>query len=486
MVIISVRRKEESMVFSSLIFLFVFLPIVVFLYYISKEKYRNIILLIASLLFYSYGEPKFVLVMIGSIILNYVIALEIDKAKDNNKIAVSKVLLVVDITLNIGILFIFKYLDFSISVVNRIFKSELGLYEIALPIGISFFTFQALSYVIDVFRGTVAVQRNILDLALFISFFPQLIAGPIVRYSAIEKQITERKCSPDKFAEGTRRFFLGFGKKVLLANNLSEIVGEVFSMDMTVANPLILWIGSICFSLQIYYDFSGYSDMAIGLGKIFGFEFEENFNYPYISKSVGEFWRRWHISLGRWFRDYVYIPLGGSRVAIPRQVFNLLIVWIITGVWHGANYNFIIWGLGYFVLLVLEKFIIKPDKKNNVLFTAFWRIITLLSVNFGWVIFNSSGLNSGIEFCKGMLGLNSVSASVDADCLRYLREYGVLILLGVVFATPLVKNINQELKTTKIGHAIELLSPILYGLIFLCGVSYIILGANNPFIYFNF
>lgn len=473
------------MVFSSLYFSFFFLPLVVIVYYLAKEKYRNYILLVASLYFYSYGEPEFVFVMIGSILANYGIALAIYALKKSNLIA-AKIMLFIGIAINIGILFIFKYLDFSISAMNYFFKTSFELRNIVLPIGISFFTFQALSYVIDVYRETVDVQKNPLFLALYISFFPQLIAGPIVRYSTIEKQISCRVCEPVKFAEGTRRFLLGFGKKVIIANNLSIIVGEIFQKDFSIANPIVLWIGSICYSLQIFYDFSGYSDMAIGLGKLFGFDFEENFNYPYISKSVTEFWRRWHISLGQWFRDYVYIPLGGSRVSVPRHIFNMFVVWALTGIWHGANYTFIAWGLGYFILLVIEKYIIKPEKRKNICIRVIWQIITLICVNFGWVIFNSSGIKNGLRYCAAMLGYYGQSFVIDSAIIRYAREYGIFIILGILFSTPIMKHIKIKIEQTKIVNVTVILGPVFYGIIFLWAVSYIILGAHNPFIYFNF
>ena len=369
------------MVFSSLLFAFFFLPAVMLIYYLAKDKYRNYILLVASLVFYAYGEPRFVLVMIASIFMNYGFAIVIDRLKDSQ--VKPKFLLILNVVLNLGILFVFKYLDFAISVTNQVVGTDFHIKNIALPIGISFFTFQALSYVIDVYKKHVEVQKNPLFLALYISFFPQLIAGPIVRYKTIEQQITKRECTIDKFAEGGRRFLLGFCKKVILSNNLSVVAAKVWALvgTTTNVNPVFLWIGSICYSLQIFYDFSGYSDMAIGLGKIFGFEFEENFDYPYISKSVTEFWRRWHISLGQWFRDYVYIPLGGSRVSIIRSILNLLIVWLLTGLWHGASWSFVAWGLGYFGMLVVEKFVIKPEKRSLV-FGVIWRIVTLVCVNF--------------------------------------------------------------------------------------------------------
>ena len=476
------------MSFASLMFTFFFLPVVIVLYFLAKEKYRNYILLAASLLFYAYGEPKFVFVMIASIGINYGMALWIALKKNNEQELSAGILLAVDIIVNIGILFIFKYLDFALSVSNSFFHTNFPFFEIALPIGISFFTFQALSYVVDVYRGTVEVQKNPLFLALYISFFPQLIAGPIVRYSSIEKQLTCRTCTLDGFAEGARRFLLGFCKKVILANNLSVVAGEVFAMDFSSTNPLVLWVGSLCFSLQIFYDFSGYSDMAIGLGRIFGFQFEENFNYPYMSKSVTEFWRRWHISLGQWFRDYVYIPLGGSgkNVTVPRHLFNIFVVWCLTGIWHGANYTFAAWGLGYFLLLVIEKYLVRPEKRKNRIVRAFWRVITLLCVNFGWVIFNSAGIRSGIKYCLAMLGLYGVPASVDPAIIRYAREYGIYILAGIVFATPVMKLLREKTANGQYADFAGIAVPVLYGVMFMWAVSFIILGAHNPFIYFNF
>ena len=474
------------MVFSSLLFTFFFLPAVMLIYFLAKDKYRNYILLAASLIFYGYGEPKFVFIMLASIMINYGFALRIDRIRSSrNKV---RFLLVFDVAVNLGILFVFKYLDFAISATNQVIGTSFQIKNIALPIGISFFTFQALSYVIDVYRGQVEVQKNPLLLALYISFFPQLIAGPIVRYKTIEQQITIRKCTLDKFAEGRRRFLLGFCKKVILSNNLSVVAVKVWAMaeNITNVNPIVLWIGSICYSLQIFYDFSGYSDMAIGLGKIFGFEFEENFNYPYIAKSVTEFWRRWHISLGQWFRDYVYIPLGGSQVPILRHVLNLFVVWFLTGLWHGASWSFVAWGLGYFVLLFIEKFIVKPSKRNCVL-KAFWQLLTLISVNFGWVIFNSVGISMGLKYCFGMLGHYSTNWVIDSDVIYFLREYGVYMLMGIAFAMPVAGMISARIEKFESLKKIKLIAlPVGYGIVFLWAVSFLILGMHNPFIYFNF
>jgi len=474
------------MVFSSLLFTFFFLPAVMLVYFLAKDEYRNYILLAASFIFYGYGEPKFVFVMIASIIINFGFALAIDKIRSFHSKA--RLLLVLDTTVNLGILFVFKYLDFAISVTNQVAGTRFQIKNIALPIGISFFTFQALSYVIDVYRGQVKVQKNPLLLALYISFFPQLIAGPIVRYKTIEQQITMRKCTLDKFAEGGRRFLLGFCKKVILSNNLSVVAVKVWAIAETITdvNPIVLWIGSICYSLQIFYDFSGYSDMAIGLGKVFGFEFEENFNYPYIAKSATEFWRRWHISLGQWFRDYVYIPLGGSHVPVLRHVLNIFVVWILTGLWHGASWSFVAWGLGYFILLFIEKFIVKPSKRNCVL-RIFWQILTLISVNFGWVIFNSVGISMGLRYCLGMLGYYNTNWAIDSNVIYFLREYGVYMLMGIVFSMPVAGMLNAQIEKFEILNRIKLIViPVGYGIVFLWAVSFLILGMHNPFIYFNF
>ncbi|WP_330370816.1 MBOAT family O-acyltransferase [Butyrivibrio proteoclasticus] len=437
----------------------------------------------ASLGFYAYGEPKFVFVMIGSIALNYLFALVIDKQRDKS---LSKVLMVLDVILNIGILFVYKYLDFAITIANKVSGASLQLKGIALPIGISFFTFQALSYVIDVYKGTVKVQKNPLYVALYISFFPQLIAGPIVRYSTIEDQILNRTSDIETFADGARRFMIGFGKKVIIANNLSEVASSSFGTDVATANPTFLWLGAICFSLQIFFDFSGYSDMAIGLGKMFGFHFLENFNYPYISKSVTEFWRRWHISLSSWFRDYVYIPLGGSRVPFVRHIFNMLVVWLFTGIWHGANYTFIAWGLGYFILLVIEKYLIKPEKRKFALFRVLWQIITLVCVNFGWVIFNSSSLSYGIRYCLAMIGYYGNKFTIDDIVIYNMREYGAFLIMGIIFSTPIAKVLGEKLDGSKLGSVNAVVAPLGLGIVFLWAVSFLILGAHNPFIYFNF
>ena len=474
------------MVFSSTIFTFLFLPIVLLIYYLSKEQYRNNILLAASLLFYAYGEPEFVFLMIASIVMNWGLALWIDKKKEQPMIR--KLLLGITILINLGILFLFKYFDFSVTVFNMMFGSSFKVLGLRLPIGISFFTFQAISYVVDIYRGEGKVQKNLLKVGIYISLFPQLIAGPIVRYKTVAEQIECRKTTIEMFADGVRRFLCGFCKKVLLSNNLAVVSEAIFACESYETMPVVYaWIGAVSFSLQIFYDFSGYSDMAIGLGKMFGFEFEENFNYPYISKSISEFWRRWHMSLGQWFRDYLYIPLGGSRVGVLRHVFNMFVVWAFTGLWHGANFTFIAWGLIYFGCLVLEKYLIKPEKRKNVVVKVMWRIITLLVVIFAWVLFNSSGLKEGIQYWLAMLGVYYSSSIGGEQYYFIVKENLIFIMIGIVFTVPIAPYLRQRLnKTIRNQQILEIGTFVIYMIGFLWAVSFLILGAHNPFIYFNF
>ena len=474
------------MVFSSTVFTFIFLPIVLLIYYVSKEQYRNNILLVASLLFYAYGESKFVFLMILSIILNWGMALLIDKHKGN--IGICRLGLTIAVFINMIILFLFKYFDFTVTVFNMIFGSSLGILGIDLPIGISFFTFQAMSYVIDIYRGEAKVQKNLLKVGLYISLFPQLIAGPIVRYKTVAEQIDCRKTTIEMFSEGINRFLCGFCKKVILANNLAVVSEEIFSSQSYESLPVgYAWIGAICFSLQIFYDFSGYSDMAIGLGKMFGFQFQENFNYPYISKSITEFWRRWHMSLGQWFRDYLYIPLGGSRVGVLRHIFNMFVVWSFTGLWHGANFTFIAWGLIYFVGLVFEKYVIKPEKRKNIVGKTLWQIITLVVVIFAWVLFNSSGLKEGIQYWLAMVGVYYKNPVWGNQHYFIVKEKLIYILAGLLFTMPIVPNVYQKMeKNVGTKKVLEIGAFLIYMIGFLWAVSFLILGSHNPFIYFNF
>ncbi|WP_027631903.1 MBOAT family O-acyltransferase [Clostridium hydrogeniformans] len=473
------------MLFSSIVFLFYFLPIVLVTYYLLRKSYRlkNIFLLVASLFFYAWGEPWFVLIMILSIMLNYIFALIIDKYRDKKSIA--RLILILTCVTNLGILFVFKYLGFTIRTINEMARLNLSIPNIILPIGISFFTFQAMSYVIDVYREDGKVQKNPLYVALYISFFPQLIAGPIVRYSTIADQMDNRKETWQKISIGTCRFITGLGKKVLIANNMAIIADRIFQMNTDAGVVASLaWLGSIAYTLQIFFDFSGYSDMAIGLGLMFGFKFEENFNYPYISKSVTEFWRRWHISLGTWFKDYVYFPLGGSRVSNKDKIIrNLFVVWMLTGIWHGAEWTFILWGLSNFVFISMEKFFgIDRMEKHKIL----RNIYTLFIINLNWVIFRSKNLIEARKFILNMFGVLGNGFWSDYT-LMFLKEYSLFLIGGIIFSIPLAKRINKFIVEGRRGSILlEVGYPFVVITLFLICVSYLTKGTYNPFIYFNF
>lgn len=474
------------MLFSSSIFIFAYLPIVLFIYFIILRniKTRNVFLVIMSLLFYAWGEPRFVFIMLLSIIFNYIFGILVDKYRDNKLL--SKLIIGLMVLFNLTIIFIFKYLMFAISNVNKFAGTSFSVPQIALPIGISFFTFQAISYVIDVYRKNGEVQKNPLNVALYISFFPQLIAGPIVRYETVAEQIKYRKETLEDFSKGVCRFIIGIGKKVLLANTFAVLADKAFNSNLSNLSVAMAWLGIISYTFQIYYDFSGYSDMAIGLGKMFGFHFNENFNYPYISKSVSEFWRRWHISLGTWFRDYVYIPLGGSRVKTkPRLVFNLFVVWFLTGVWHGANWTFIAWGVFYFILLTIEKLTNFEQKLKNVNIIK-W-LYTILAVMLGWVLFRSNDISSALLYIKAMFGLNN-NALIDLFIPSNFEGTIIFFVAATAFSTP----ISSYIKKLIIKYNIE--NNLLYSTIYIIGILaiyivslfYIIKGTYNPFIYFNF
>ncbi len=475
------------MLFSSMEFLFLFFPITLGVCYLMPRGARNYWLLLASLFFYAWGEPRFVIIMIASIVLNYFAARGIERNAAGT--GARKALLIAGVAADLGLLFVFKYLNFAISTLHSIAPST-GAYihqtYIALPIGISFFTFQMLSYIIDVYRG-VPVQRNIAYLGLYISFFPQLIAGPIVRYTTVMDEIMERRATREDFAQGALRFLRGLSKKMLLANVLAELVHYSFSA----AEPSVClaWLGAIAYVLQIYFDFSGYSDMAIGMGRMFGFHFLENFDYPYISRSLSEFWRRWHISLGSWFRDYVYFPLGGSRVKTRgRIVFNLAVVWLLTGIWHGANWTFIVWGALHGVIIIIEKLTALPAQlEKSCSGRIFAHIFTLLAVSFGWVIFRADTLHDAWRIIAAMLGLRG-GAFADSAALFYLREYGVTLLAAAVCSTPVFRLLRARISVRGEGAALAY-DCASFGvqlvLLAVC-VSFLVIGAYNPFIYFNF
>lgn len=461
------------MVFSSITFLFYFLPIVLAIYYLVPNKWKNIVLLISSFIFYFYGEPRYVILMTFSIVCTYIFGLLIDKYKKY-----SKLFLTLFICISVGLLVYFKYINFIIENINLFLTNKIDFIYVALPIVISFYTFQMISYIVDVYRGQAKVQKNILKLAMYVSLFPQLIAGPIVRYTTIEEQLENREYTMEKFALGVRRFIIGLGKKVLIANVLGEL-NNIFlaSNDSSV---LFYWLYAISAMLQIYFDFSGYSDMAIGLGKMFGFEFLENFNYPYAATSITDFWRRWHISLSSWFRDYIYIPLGGNRVSKLKWLRNILIVWLLTGLWHGAAWNFVFWGLFFGTLLIVEKVFLEKHLKKLPKFLL--HIYVLLIVMISFIIFNGESISQIMQNIGGLIGINNIPL-ISQESLYYFKSYFVVIIIGIIGATPILKNIACSNKISKIGNFIE---PIFLLLILILCTSYIVDGSFNPFLYFRF
>lgn len=471
--------RSDGMLFSSTTFLFFFLPFAIVIYYTilkNKRKAQNIFLCLISIVFYAWGEPAFVFIMLFSILINYFLGLFIGKKEQTD--SKRKIALVIAIIINISILFVFKYLSFTLTNISQLFGLNIVIPNVALPIGISFFTFQAMSYVIDVYRGE-EYQKNILNVGLYISFFPQLIAGPIVRYETVAHQINYRKETLDDFASGVYRFIIGLGKKVLLANTMAVVADTFFNGEVSNQSVLSAWVGAIAYTFQIFFDFSGYSDMAIGLGRMFGFHFLENFNYPYISTSITEFWRRWHISLGTWFRDYLYFPLGGSRVkSKSRLIFNLFIVWLLTGIWHGANWTFIVWGLLFFVLLVFEKLsgFQKYEKLKPLKF-----IYTMFFVILGWVVFRADSIQDAFTYIGTMFG--STGSLVDNAALFYIKENVVCIFISVLASTPIFRWIHKRFLHNRIGNVIT--AVLITGILFV-SVVYIVKGTYNPFIYFNF
>ena len=456
------------MEFSTLTFLFFFFPIFLFSYFIIKNrKYRNIVLLIFSLLFYAWGEPVYILLMILSIIMNYYFAKLIDKSKSR------KLILIISIICNIGLLVVFKYTDFIISIFNFVFRLDIKSTNIALPIGISFYTFQILSYVIDVYRKKVKVQNNIINLGCYISAFPQLIAGPIVTYDVVEKELSNRVEDRDNFYIGTKRFIIGLAKKILLANSVGYICDSIFGLSTTLWKFPLIWLAIISYTLQIYFDFSAYSDMAIGMGRMLGFHYLENFNYPYISKSITEFWRRWHISLSTWFRDYVYIPLGGNRVSKKRMCMNIMIVWALTGLWHGASINYLLWGLYYGIILLLEKLLLKKyiDKMPNI----FKHMYTIIIFVFGWTIFRLENLSDLLCAFKSLLGFNGFGNLNMLISLGLFKvKYIFYFILAIIFSMKIDIKSNEKVYN------------VLLIILFIYVISIMVTGSYNPFIYFRF
>lgn len=464
------------MVFSSVEFIFFFLPLVCIPYALCKNiKIRNIILITASVLFYAFGEPKAVILMLLSIVFNYGLALLMDKYNRHKKLFLS-----ISVFINLALLFVYKYTGFFVESINSVFNFNIEVPIIHLPIGISFFTFQAMSYVIDVYRGNTPAQKKLSSILLYISFFPQLIAGPIVKYHDIEKQIDKREINFDKYSSGVKRFLTGLFKKVLIANNVGAVWSMITNMDYQSMSVATAWLGAVCYSLQIYFDFSGYSDMAIGLGKMFGFEFLENFNYPYISKSIREFWRRWHISLSTWFKEYLYIPLGGNRKGNVRTYINLIIVFFCTGLWHGANWNFVIWGMWHGFFSVAERLglgkLLNKDKTG-----ILSRVYTLFVIIVGFTIFGIVDFSVLKEYINIMI-FNGNNCIIDSEFLFVLKNNIVILVLGIVFSTPVYSFFNNKFEKGILNWVVSLI----YIAGFILSAAYIVSSSYNPFLYFRF
>lgn len=488
------------MVFSSITFLIYFLPIVIFLYYAAPAGMKNLLLLVTSLFFYAWGEPVYVFLMVFSILINYVTGILIDRQSGKEdgipqlkRQLRKKGLVLLNVICNLGILGFFKYADFITDNINALLGSSIQPLELPLPIGISFYTFQAMSYIIDLYRGNVKVQKNLVAFGTYIALFPQLIAGPIVRFKSIEEQLMKRSCSIHKFASGVRLFIIGMGKKVLLANNIGMLWESVSGLTYDEISAASAWLGAIAFTMQIYFDFSGYSDMATGLGRMFGFEFPKNFEYPYMSKSITEFWRRWHISLGSWFKEYVYVPLGGNRKGIKRQTLNIVIVWSLTGLWHGASWNFVIWGTYFAVLLILEKLFLGQmlenlRKKHIVFGTVMSGIYTMLFVIISWVIFASESAGFIGHYLESMFFAGN-GGLIDGTA-KYLFGNNLVLL---IFCTAGCTEMPKKLALL-CGEKMSIISPKLAGmseiimlvLIFTVSFAYIVASTYNPFLYFRF
>ena len=472
------------MVFSSSTFLMAFLPLTLLLYYgvgvaLTKNvTVKNCILLCASLVFYAWGEPVYILLMLLSILFNFAAGRVIDNARDSGRDKTATAQFVLAVIFNLGVLGFFKYADFLVDNVNGIFGAHIPPLELPLPIGISFYTFQILSYIIDLYTGKIRVQKKLLSFALYISLFPQLIAGPIVKYRDIEEQLVGRKESWNKYSYGMTRFVVGLAKKLLLANTLGAVYSGIQATDVGTLSALTAWTGIACYTLQIYFDFSGYSDMAIGLGSMFGFSFNENFNYPYIATSITDFWRRWHISLSSWFRDYVYIPLGGNRRKTPRVIFNLMVVWLLTGLWHGAAWNFVLWGVFYGVLLIFEKYVL-GDLLPRIP-TPVRGLVTMLLVICGWVLFSAPDLTGALLYLKAMFG--GAAGWTDGNGAYLLSTNLTVLLVGAFCATPVYRRILDRFDQKWVSRAKVVAYPLLFAL---C-VVFMVSETYNPFLYFRF
>lgn len=468
------------MLFSSIVFLFTFLPAVMILYYLLPVRFRNVILLLASLVFYAWGEPVYLFLMLLSILFNYFSGLDIARNLQDKRAA--KRSLVFNLIINLAVLGFFKYEGFVLDTLNGILPVHISYHALPLPIGISFYTFQILSYIIDVYRGNVKVQTNLPNFALYVTMFPQLIAGPIVQYADVDEQLASREVSRTKFGEGSMYFIRGLAKKVLLANTSGMIFTEVSGLAKGNIAVMTAWLGAFAYMFQIYFDFSGYSDMAIGLGKMFGFEFNMNFNYPYVSKSITEFWRRWHISLSSWFRDYVYIPLGGNRVSKIKHIRNLLIVWFLTGLWHGAAWNFVAWGLYYGVILIIEKYLLSPvlDRLPDVV----RHIYSIVLVVIGWVLFFSSSFGQAADYIRVMFGAGA-HGFADRESMYLLTSNLILWLILIFGSTPLVHFRYEHMLRSKKWNT-TIINSVVYVALFIVCIAYLVTETYNPFLYFRF
>ena len=468
------------MLFSSIVFLFTFLPAVMILYYLLPVRFRNVILLLASLVFYAWGEPVYLFLMLLSILFNYFSGLDIARNLQDKRAA--KRSLVFNLIINLAVLGFFKYEGFVLDTLNGILPVHISYHALPLPIGISFYTFQILSYIIDVYRGNVKVQTNLPNFALYVTMFPQLIAGPIVQYADVDEQLASREVSRTKFGEGSMYFIRGLAKKVLLANTSGMIFTEVSGLAKGNIAVMTAWLGAFAYMFQIYFDFSGYSDMAIGLGKMFGFEFNMNFNYPYVSKSITEFWRRWHISLSSWFRDYVYIPLGGNRVSKIKHIRNLLIVWFLTGLWHGAAWNFVAWGLYYGVILIIEKYLLSPvlDRLPDVV----RHIYSIVLVVIGWVLFFSSSFGQAADYIRVMFGAGA-HGFADRESMYLLTSNLILWLILIFGSTPVVHFRYEHMLRSKKWNT-TIINSVVYAALFIVCIAYLVTETYNPFLYFRF
>ena len=468
------------MVFSSIVFLYIFLPVMLILYFIVPSKFKNAVMIIASLIFFAWGEIGYILIMLLLAVMDFYCGNKINLYENDN--VKRKKYLIINVSVNLLILFFFKYADFIITNINVLCNWNIPLLNIPLPIGVSFNTFQSLSYIIDVYKRKVKCEKSFYNYLTYTTLFPQIIAGPIVRYETVDEELEVKNISLDNFSEGMKRFIVGLGKKVLIANNVGKLWNIIEVGGYSVLSTQLAWLGIIAFGVQIYFDFSGYSDMAIGLARIFGMKFDENFNYPYISKSITEFWRRWHITLGSWFRDYVYIPLGGNRKGIIKQIRNILIVWFLTGAWHGASWNFILWGVYFGIILMLEKiFILKILEKAGPILSRIYSITLIL---ISWVIFAFEDLSKIGEYIKSLFNIGKIEM-VTNESLYYLTNYYIILVIAIILATPLMKNITEKLER-KNSKIISIAVSLVYIGIFGLSTASLVSDSFNPFLYFRF